>query len=385
MPRRILVLNERDLRNPLAGGAEVHLFEIFKRLVAQGNRVDLLAASFAGAADTDCIDGIHVRRLANRYAYYGLAPLAARRFVREQGADLVVDILAKLPFLSPWFVPVPCLGIVHHLFGTTAFQQVSFPVALVTYLSEKLIPLAYRDTALIAVSPSTVEDLAARGLCPAHISVIPNGIDHALYRPPTSGKSPDPLLVWLGRVEPYKRVDLFLRALVEVRRRVPDLRAVIVGDGSALAELRALASSLGLDDCVRFAGFVAADEKVRLLQQAHALVNTSEKEGWGLTVMEGNACGTITVASDVPGLRDSVRDRVTGLLVEHGNLVALTTALTEVLTDRALREELGRAALQWASQFTWDTVTEEIRTVIDSVLADADAAHARLVSPVFAR
>jgi len=296
-----------------------------------------------------------------------------------------VDILAKLPFLSPWFVPVPCLGIVHHLFGTTAFQQVSFPVALATYLSEKLIPLAYRDTPLIAVSPSTVEDLVARGLSAAHISVIPNGIDHALYRPVDAGKSPEPLVVWLGRVEPYKRVDLFLRALVHVRRQVPSLRTVIVGEGSASADLRSLCTSLGLDACVRFAGFVPADEKVRLLQQAHALVNTSEKEGWGLTVLEGNACGTITVASDVPGLRDSVRDRKTGLLVRHGDIEALASALTEILTDSALQETLGRAAKDWAAGFTWETVTDEVRTVIEAVLADADATHARFVSPVFVR
>lgn len=155
MPRRILVLNERDLKNPLAGGAETHIFEIFARLAAQGHDVTLLAASFPGCRREELVRGVRVVRLANRYAYYGLAPLAARRELRQRRCEVVVDVLNKLPFLSPWFVPAPCFAIVHHLFGATAFRQVPAPIALVTWLAEKLIPYAYRNTPMLAISPST--------------------------------------------------------------------------------------------------------------------------------------------------------------------------------------------------------------------------------------
>ncbi|HYC55146.1 MAG TPA: glycosyltransferase family 4 protein, partial [Candidatus Binatia bacterium] len=102
MSRRILVLNERDLRNPLAGGAEVHLFEVFGRLARGGHEVTVLVASFPGSSREEIIDGVRVVRLANRYFYYPLVPLIARRMIRRHGYEVVVDVLCKLPFLSPW-------------------------------------------------------------------------------------------------------------------------------------------------------------------------------------------------------------------------------------------------------------------------------------------
>jgi len=382
MGKRILVLNERDMHNPLAGGAEVHLFEVFGRLAARGHDVTLLAASFPGCEPEVEIDGIRVRRLVNRYAFYALAPFVARRMARAQRVDLVVDVLAKLPFLSPWFISSPCVPIAHHLFGTTAFQQVSFPIALITYLSEKLIPFAYRRCAVVAVSPSTREDLIARGLDARHISVVPNGIDHDLYSVLDTPRQEEPLLLWLGRVEPYKRLDLFLQAVVHVREKIPGIRAVIVGDGTAMADVRGLVARLGLD-CVELAGFVPSDRKVELLRQAQALVNTSEKEGWGLTVLEGNACGAITVASDVPGLRDSVRDGRTGLLVKHGDVDQLSEVLIRVLSDHALRTELREGALEWASRFTWDAVADDMEGIIEAVAAGHSPETVRMTSSVF--
>jgi len=387
MAKRILVLNERDLHNPLAGGAEVHTFEIFGRLVERGHDVTLLAASYRGCKSEETVEGVRVRRLANRYAYYALAPFAARRAITAQHHDVIVDVLCKLPFLSPWFVGVPCVGIVHHLFGDTAFKQVSLPVALVTYLSEKLIPYAYRNAPLVAVSPSTAHDLVVRGLDVNAISIVPNGIDHQLYSPAPAAPDPasdGPLVVWLGRLEPYKRVDLLLHAIVAARERVPGLRAAVIGTGSALDEMRGLASRLGLDGCVEFPGHVAADEKVDLLRRAHVLVNTSEKEGWGLTVLEGNACGAITIASDVPGLCDSVRDGCTGILIEHGNIERLTTELVRVLTDTTLRERLRAGAIEWAGRFTWDRAADDIERIIDATVAGATPTAARVISPVFA-
>ena len=289
MPRRLLILNERDLANPLAGGAEVHLFNVFGRLAQRGYEVTLLAATFPGSSAKETIQGVQVRRLTNRYLFYALAPLVARREVRAGRYDLVVDILAKLPFLSPWIVPAPCLGVVHHLFGATAFRQVAWPIALLTWLSERLIPLAYRDTPMIAVSPSSKRDLIERGLRGALIRIVPNGVDHSLYNPGVP-RAAAPSLVWLGRVEPYKRLDLLLRAMERVRAEVKDVKLLVVGAGTGLRAAVRLSERLGLEGCVEFSGYVAPTEKVKILRSAHAVVNTSEKEGWGLTVIEANAC-----------------------------------------------------------------------------------------------
>ncbi len=381
---RILVLNERDLSNPLAGGAEVHAFNVFGRLAERGHEVHLLAATFDGCRREETVEGIFVHRLTNRYGFYARAPVVARRMAKREKFDLVVDVLCKLPFCSPWFVPVPCLGIVHHLFGSTAFQQVSLPIASATYLSEKLIPLAYRDCALITISPSSCDDLVDRGLPRENISIIPNGVDHEVYDPGNVSKDERPLIVWLGRVEPYKHADLALKAFPEVLRTLPDARLVVVGDGTARTRLQRLAAQLGLEAHVEFAGFVPSAEKVELLRRAHVLVNTSEKEGWGLTVVEGNACGTPTVASNVPGLRDSVRDGETGILVEHGSVQQLAGALVQVLSDETLRSTLSRNAISWAARFAWDDVADDIEQIARQVAAGAPATSVSMTAPVFA-
>jgi glycosyltransferase involved in cell wall biosynthesis len=378
-PRKILVLNERDLENPLAGGAEVHIFEIFSRLAARGHRVTQLAASFPGAAPRADVRGVRVHRLANRYLYYPMVPWVARREAVRGGYDVVVDVLNKLPFLSPWFVRLPCFAIVHHLFGTTAFRQVPFPVALVTWLSEKLIPYAYRATPMLAISPSTREDLGTRGIEREHVWVVPPGVDHDAYKPGETAR--EPVVVWIGRLEPYKRCDVMIDAMAEIRRDVPAARLVVVGEGSARPELEARGRQRGLEDVVTFTGFISEEDKIARLRAASVVVNTSEKEGWGMTVIEGSACGTPSVSTDVPGLRDAVRDGETGLLVGYGDARELAAAVVSVLTDHALRDRLVANGLTWAARFTWDRVAEDTMTLIEEAITPSGGKPSLIASP----
>ena len=366
MKRRILVLNERDPVNPLAGGAETHVFEIFQRLAARGHDVLLLAASFPGCAREEVVQGVRVRRLANRYLYYGLVPFAARR--EAAGRDVVVDVLNKLPFLSPWFVPRPCVAIVHHLFGTTAFRQVPFAIATVSWLMEKLIPLAYRRVPILAISPSTRDDLVARGIDAAHIRVVPPGIDKASHQAVDDGVDREPLVLWIGRLEPYKRADLMIDAMPAVRAAVPAATLVVVGAGSARADLEARVARLGLGHCVRFTGFVPEQEKIDWIRRASVVVQTSEKEGWGMTMIEANVCNTVAVASNVPGLCDSVRDGETGLLFGYGDRAGLESALVRVLVDRDLRRRLLEAGKAWGERFGWDEAADETAALVEEAV-----------------
>lgn len=362
-PRAILVLNERDPEHPLAGGAEVHIYEIFARMVERGWKVTHLAASFRGGAREAVVRGVRVRRLANRYFYYGVVPFAARRELRRGGYGVVVDVLNKLPFLSPWLVGGRCFAIVHHLFGSTAFKQVAPPIALVTYLSEKLIPYAYRDTRMLAISESTKNDLVERGIAAGHVTVVPPGLDHHAYRPGARDVRA-PLVLWIGRIEPYKRADVMLEAMKTIAAKLPGARLVLIGEGSARRGLEARARELGLADSVRFTGFVSEQEKIDWLRQAAVVVNSSEKEGWGMTVIEANACGVPAVSSDVPGLRDSTRHGVTGLLYRYGDAAGLAESVLRVLADDAGYRRMCEAALQWSAKFTWESVTDRFEELL---------------------
>ncbi|MBI4514762.1 MAG: glycosyltransferase family 4 protein [Deltaproteobacteria bacterium] len=361
--RPLLILNERDIRHPNAGGAEVNLFEVTRRLVALGYRATLICTSFAGAAAEETIDGIRVVRLGNRLTYYLQLPPRVRRELTPD--TVIIEHLCKLPFCAPLYTKVPVLPITHHLFGATAFWQVPWPVAAVVVAAEWLIPPVYRRCQFIAVSPSTKHDLIERGVAAARIRVVPNGVDTERYCLPARESDGPPTLLALGRVEPYKRIDVMLQALVRIREQVPAVRLMVVGGGTGLDAVRDHVRRLGLGDCVTCTGFVGEQEKIQHLHSAHLVLNTSEKEGWGLTVLEAAACGLATVASDVPGLRDAVRDGRTGVLVPHGDAESLVRSAVELLRDHQRCRQLGRGARQWAERFSWAGVAEATRQCIE--------------------
>lgn len=359
-PPRILLLNERCHANPLAGGAETHLFEIFGRLAARGAQVELLCSGFDGAAARDSHRGVRIARVGSRLSFYAALPREVRRRVAAGAVDLIVEAHNKVPFLAPLYAPgVPVLVIHHHLHGLTAFRQVALPIAAAAVLLERLIPWVYRRVPFLTISASSKTDLVRRGLPEEHIDVVPCGLDHAVHRAASSAGR-EPLVVSVGRLEPYKRLDLLLAAWPRVLAAVPGARLVLVGRGQEEGHLKALAARLGLGDQVVFAGYVPEDAKVRWLQRAALLVQCSTKEGWGLTVTEAYACGAPVVATDVPGLADSVQDGVTGILVRKAAPASLAAAIRKLLADPVTRERMAHRAMAWSLNFDWDDSAEAV-------------------------
>jgi glycosyltransferase involved in cell wall biosynthesis len=364
---RVLMLNERDLDHPLAGGVEVHLEEVAGRLAARhGIATTVLCAGFAGAPAEETRGGVRFVRLgSNRFSYYGLLPSHARREAASGGYDLLVENLCKLVFLSPLYVPdLPRLGLVHHLFGTSAFRQVAPPIALGVLFTESFLPLLYRDWPFIAVSPSTRDDLVARGIRSEQIRVIPNGLDRHRYRPRPGVAAESDRVVFVGRLEHYKGLDVLLDAWSNVRAARPQARLEILGAGTAHGEIASRIGGNPAEHGITLHGFVSDDEKIDWLLRASLVVQPSRKEGWGLTVLEANACGAPVVATDVPGLRDSVRDGESGLLVRPADAPALAAAIVRVLAEPSLRALLSSGARAWAARFSWDEVAAETARVL---------------------
>jgi glycosyltransferase involved in cell wall biosynthesis len=156
----------------------------------------------------------------------------------------------------------------------------------------------------------------------------------------------------------YKRVDLILRALARLREGGVRARLIIAGQGDAAPALRRLRDELGLADLVEMPGFVTEEVKRQYFRGAWVHLLTSPKEGWGITNLEAAACGTPTIASDSPGLRDSVVDGETGFLVPHGDLDALTERIRQLLEGPVLRARLGEQARNFAEKFSWDRAAD---------------------------
>lgn len=365
----ILVLNWQDIRNPLGGGAEVHLHEIFKRVAGQGHSVTLFCSSFPGAKPEEWIDGIRVVREGGRNYFNLLVPYRYRSQFRKEGFDVVVDDINKIPFYTPRFVRGPLIGIAHHWFGKSIFREASIPAALYVHLSEKLAFQVYRRTPMAVVSESTKEEMVLQGFDATNISLVQNAIDSRLYRQLRIKKGRAPLIGYLGRLKRYKSINHLIQAFKLVRESIPKARLWILGDGDARPELEALSKQLGMENSVRFAGMVSDEDKVRMLNQMHVVVNTSIKEGWGLTVVEANACGVPVIASNVPGLRDSVINGKTGWLFEYGNIPELSQKILALLGDRKLQEKMSKEAARWARSFSWDRSAQQMLHAIDRAMA----------------
>lgn len=369
----LLLLNWQDRLNPQAGGAEAHLHEIFGRLAARGHAVTLLASGWEGAPHIERVDGLEVHRVGRRYTFGALAPGYYRRRLASTGYDVVVEALNKVPLFSPLWSKRPEMLLVHHLFGTTAFREASLPLASLTWLLERPLALVYRSVPAEAISRSTADDLVERGLDRDDIQVVYPGVDLEFFTPGSvAERDPDPMFLYLGRLKRYKGVDLILTALARLLEDGVRARLVIAGRGEWESELRDLARRLGIQDRIDFVGFVTEEEKRSLFRRAWANVFPSPKEGWGITNLEAAGCGTPTIASDSPGLRESVRDGVTGLLVPHGDPAALATAMRRLATDPARMEELGRGALKFSTAFTWDRAADETEEHLLRIMASTN-------------
>jgi glycosyltransferase involved in cell wall biosynthesis len=365
---KILVFNWQDIKNPFAGGAEVHLQEIFSRIAKKGHVVTLVCSQFRGSAPHDIIDGVRVFRVGTRNLFNFAVPLWYLFFGSRY--DVVVDDVNKIPFFTPLYSRKPMVSIFHHLFGKSVYLETNPIAASYVYASEWLIPKIYRNVPVVAVSESTKSELIENGIPERNIQIIHNCVDHKLYR--TNGKKVNNTFTigFLGRIKKYKSIEHLLEAFEKIKNRIPRAKLLIVGDGDYLKTLKKIASNMKHANDITFTGYVSGDEKVRHIQQMDVVVNTSSKEGWGLTVIEANACGIPVIGADVPGLRDSIKNEETGLLYPYGDIDSLLVQLFRYYSDEELRNSLSQNSLRWAAKFDWDNAADAFLKVIEDSVYD---------------
>jgi glycosyltransferase involved in cell wall biosynthesis len=349
--RRIVFLSWRDLAHPQAGGSEVLIDQLARGCADRGHDVGLMCGSPTAAR------AYGVTPLGGPYEQYLRAPLVyARRF---RGADVLVDTENGIPFFSPLWRRGPVVCLVHHVHRDQWSLRFPPPIAaLGRALEEGAMPLAYRRSLFLCVSQSTASDLAALGVPPSQVRVLPMGVD-IISAPPT-GRSSTPLFLALGRLVPHKRLDLLLRIWELVRPHIGG-RLVIAGDGPERERLQRLAGQ-----GVEIRGKVSQYEKRRLLDRAWLLVHSALHEGWGIVIMEAAAAGMPALAFDVPGVRDAVRNQETGVLApSEGAFAREWIALAE---DAQRRERMGAAALRHAERTPWSVTVDAFLGILDEAV-----------------
>jgi len=354
--RHIVFVAWRDLANPRAGGSEILVDRLAEGMAARGDRVSLLCGGPVGERPYQVIKN------GGSYTQFLRAPLAYHR--RLGDCDLVVEVCNGMPFFAPLWSRRPMVCLVNHVH--TELWEVRFPPALAAagrYTESVLMPRAHRKNLFLTVSSSTAAALAQLGVQQDRIRQICNGVEQPQ---PLTPRSPEPMFLALGRLTDYKRIDLLLRLWERVRHVVGG-KLVIAGDGPERARIEALAGP-----GVVITGRVSEEEKHRLLCSAWILLHPAMIEGWGIVIAEAAIRGTPGIGFDVPGLRDSVVDGETGLLVRSEGQFA--SAWASLALDHRTREALGLAARERALRLHWSAAVEGFASVADEAIARAAGA-----------
>ncbi len=363
---KILILNWRDIKNPEAGGAEVHLHEIFKRIINKGHEILLISSKFDGCKDFEVIDNILIKRIGNKFNFNLIVPYYYLTKLKNEKFDLVIDDISKIPLCTPIYINKPLVGIVHHIHGHTLFKELPFIMAIYVWLLEFLLIPLYKNKKLISVSNSTKQELIKMGIPDKNIDVIHNGYDYNGYVIGNDSKAKIPLIIYLGRIKAYKQLDHLIMAFKMVRNRIKNCKLKIAGKGEKKEKdyLKEIASNLNLDSSIEFYDDISEDEKFKLLREAWLFISPSMKEGWGITVIEANSCGTPAIGYDVPGLRDSIKHGYNGLLVEEGNIKGLADTIIKAIDNKELRKTLSINAIEWSDNFSWDKSADEFDKIL---------------------
>lgn len=356
-----LILNWKDIRNPEVGGAEVIAFEFARRLVKEGHSVTFFARSFPGAKRTESIDGVVIERRGGKLSVY----LQAFLFYRKNGKrfDKVIDMVNTLCWQTPLYIEgSKRYAYVNQLAQEVLYYELPRPISWICYLLEKFQYLPYlNNTKFIVYSESTKQDLISYGVKPPNIHMFPMGLDHTRYVP-KKPKSKSPLLLFVARLVKMKRPELCIRAMQYILNDFPETKLVIVGNGPDEERLRLIVKKMNLEKSIEFITkknfFInkkVDDPKVDLMQKSWALLLPSVKEGWGMVVTEAAACGTPAIVTDVTGLRDSVMDGKSGIIVpSNPSPEEYAEAILTILHDKSLRDRLSEGAIAWSKRFDWD-------------------------------
>jgi glycosyltransferase involved in cell wall biosynthesis/O-antigen/teichoic acid export membrane protein len=344
----LLVLTDRDWTHPQGGGTGTHLYGLVSRWLAWGHRVTVVSAGHPGAARVDRpAPGLELHHLGGRLTLFLRAPWAVRRRLARD-ADAVLEVVNGIAFLTPlWAGRRRRVALVHHVHRDMYVEELGRRGALAAWLLETL-PLRhlYGGTPFVTGSESAKAGLVELGVAPERVTVVHYGVEAEAF--PPGRRTPEPTLVYLGRLKRYKRLEL----LLDVVEALPGVRLEIAGEGDHRAALEAEVAARGLEGRVTLHGHVDEATKRELLATAWVNLTASSAEGWCLAVMEAAAAGTPSAALRVGGLAESIVDGETGVLADQP--AELTARVGALLADDARREAMGRAARQRAGTFTWE-------------------------------
>lgn len=346
-----LILNRRCPANPERGGAEKYLIEMSKGFPVESGPITWVSSRVKGMPQTEKVGNLRYVRLGNEITchFYGFVICLRNNW------ELIIDGFNGVGFFT--FAFKNRVLLIHQLYSE--FWRVIFPKlgSLLEYL-EKFFLKLYLNCPTITVSASTKTDLEALGF--KDVTIIENGCDEPKVK--NSEKETTLTLAYLGRIKRTKNPDDAINAYMEIKKKIPEAKLWIIGDGPELERMRSQYTNC---THILFYGYVEDSIRDELLSRAHFLLVPSIREGWGQVVIQANACGTPAIGYDVPGLRDSIIHNKTGILVkDYQEMAKVVLELWTRHTD--FYKALCYNAKEWAKNFSWEKTRKAFIDFLES-------------------
>ena len=355
-PHSLLFINWYDHLDPKAGGAELVLWELAQHMQRCGTRVTMLVRRPKGAPRRENIAGCQIIRTTHNELLAMFISIFLYIFWLRHSKQIVVEFVNKLPYMAPVLTPKSHIVFQHHFNSHIWVAEFGLIGKIGQLIERWLFRAFYRRRDWVVVSQSTQDELSSLGLREKSVAIVSNGADH-VKSPASVLKSEHPTALVISRLRRYKSVDVVIRAWQIVESRIPSAQLMIAGTGPHQHHCQSLITELKLQN-VQMLGHISSVQKEELMATSWITLQPSLKEGWGLTVMEAARLATTSIASDVPGLRDSILNNKTGILVPHGDVPAWSNAILELLSNPELRESLGAEACIRSHQYTWEAAAK---------------------------
>jgi glycosyltransferase involved in cell wall biosynthesis len=371
---KILWLSWKDINHPAAGGAEKILHQLATQLVAEGHDVTILTAAYPGAAKAETIDGVHIVRAGSSRYTHSFVALWRYVWTMRNRFDLVIEVVNTAPYFSVLFRDKAKRALFYHQLAREVwFHEAPAPIGFIGhYVMEPVATflLGLRRVPTITISESTKQDLRRFGFKERAIKIIREAISlKPLESLSAATKFDRPTILSHGSVRAMKRTLDQIKAFELAKLKIPDLQLKVSGDisGEYGKRVRAYIANSPYSDDIEVLGRTSDVQKQMLMQRSHIITVTSIKEGWGLIVTEAASQGTPAVVYNVDGLRDSVRNGVTGI-VTAPNPRRLATGIIEALANPAIYDHMRHAAWQWSTELTPEQSYKDFVTALEIAL-----------------
>lgn len=367
MKYKILFLNWKDVTHPSAGGAET-LTDAIAEHIAQTHPVTYFTSAYPGCKKEELYHGYRIIRrgsvhtvMLHAYLYWHIIR------PKQEMYQYIIDQPHGIPFFSIFYCKHPPVALMIMEVAGDLWKNI-LPYALLNAgkLAEKLWLTLYRARTIITISRSTKDDLIAHGISEHNIRLLPMfaTVPVPRFLPPKTLNTPR--LLVLGRIAPVKQIEDAIDAYRIAKKSIPNLRLAIIGksDRKYQTYKQRLISNIANDPTISLHENCTEEEKLQYIRKASLLLIPSEKEGYGLVVLEAAAYGIPAIGYSVPGIQDAIEHGRTGILVPPKDIQALADAVCTILTQHQLYNQMRQQAFIHAKKHIKEHTLLAFRTIL---------------------